>query len=230
MSQLTSESRAQPIALSYVATPSWAHRLPHKRIVIAAALISLALASVLWGKNVRDRILLLYWQSRCLNHEAPADEPRPGSIEWIRFCSLYSPPGSVIPRTAGYIHHRASRSGKSRLIAVLELKGPQAETLIVSRVIAPGGVFSRPREIEGSRPALVFPLSQVLYGRSDPNDSSHFTFSIDIDSERHVIDGWLCDDDTVRLEPREPITSSPSSISPLPHASEATAERRTSGR
>ncbi len=43
----------------------------------------------------------------------------------------------------------------------------------------------------------------TLYaGQMDPNDASHFTIDYAMSNRRETIDGWLFDDDTVRLIPR----------------------------
>ena len=42
----------------------------------------------------------------------------------------------------------------------------------------------------------------TLYaGQPDPSDASHFTIPIDFRGQRRVVDGCLCDDDTVALDP-----------------------------
>jgi hypothetical protein len=55
-------------------------------------------------------------------------------------------------------------------------------------------------------PPLRVPPSEVLRildGHPDPRDPSHFTIDYTLDGRAGVIDGWLQNDDRVRLEPRE---------------------------
>ena len=44
---------------------------------------------------------------------------------------------------------------------------------------------------------------RVLAGRPDPKDATHFTIDYVLDGQPGVIDGWLQNDDRVRLEPRQ---------------------------
>ena len=39
-------------------------------------------------------------------------------------------------------------------------------------------------------------------GQPDPNDKSHFTLAYTLNGKPGTIDGWLNDDDTVKLEVR----------------------------
>jgi hypothetical protein len=50
---------------------------------------------------------------------------------------------------------------------------------------------------------------QVFLGHADPNDSSHFTIDYIVGTERGVIDGWLNDDETVRLQAHGPWALAP---------------------
>jgi len=44
---------------------------------------------------------------------------------------------------------------------------------------------------------------EILPGRADPDDDSHFTIDFRVGDQAGVIDGKLCDDDTVTLEVRD---------------------------
>jgi hypothetical protein len=39
-------------------------------------------------------------------------------------------------------------------------------------------------------------------GQADPKDPSHFTIDYDFDGQRGTIDGWLTDDDFLRIRPQ----------------------------
>lgn len=218
--------RKQSVTLPYAVRSVRQNRLPVRRIVICSILLSFAVATALWGPAVRNRIELLYWQSRCLDHT-----PAPGQMTgvphaWSRFAELWSPPGVRSDGTP-YLHQRVSPAGNRRLVA-LDLGWSDGQ-IILARLIVPAGFFSRAKEASARGFSLPFD-ARVVAAHSDPLDASHFTLECQIGSQLQIIDGWLRDDDLVLLEPRRPFTSSPSSASPPRPASGETAERQTSGR
>jgi len=49
-------------------------------------------------------------------------------------------------------------------------------------------------------------LSNVFHlfaGQADPKDASHFTIGYELDDQPGIIDGWLLNDETVAIEPRQ---------------------------
>lgn len=50
------------------------------------------------------------------------------------------------------------------------------------------------------RPSNVF---RLFAGQPDTKDSSHFTIAYELDDQPGIIDGWLLNDETVALEPRQ---------------------------
>lgn len=223
--------------LEYAKKRSWHHRLPVRALTALSLGISIALGAAAWGRPTWNKLQLMYWQSRCMRYSAPADQVNVSARithlphAWQRFFELFSPPGLTSYSTA-FLHERISRSGNRRLIAVdLFTNHCTGSWDVIPRIVIPGGMLSRPTEIISKSGALAMGGFTKLYaGQCDPEDSAHFVIRYERDAEVQVIDGWLGDDDTVRLEPREPITSSPSSASPPLHESEATAGRRMSDR
>lgn len=49
----------------------------------------------------------------------------------------------------------------------------------------------------------IFDVVRIYAGQPDPIDMSHFTFTVVTHDKTLHFDGWLLDNDTVKLEPRE---------------------------
>jgi hypothetical protein len=103
-------------------------------------------------------------------------------------------------------------TGESRGFATLELT-TRART--IDRV----GMGS-PRYGPVSDPTIYLRLSSnggpfaIHGGIVDSRDRSHFTMKYETPEASGVIDGWLCDDGTVVLEPRKPATTALAPPSP----------------
>jgi hypothetical protein len=144
----------------------------------------------------------MYWQSRCLRYEANHTFT---PVEWTNYYRLLSPPGFKSVGTV-FLHERVSPCGNRRLVVVELAPYEPRETLLRARAFVPGGLTSRPRELAQGRGGLSLPdYGEIHAGRPDPHDRSHFTFACEIAGRKNVIDGWLGDDDLVRLEPRPPL-------------------------
>jgi hypothetical protein len=116
-----------------------------------------------------------------------------------------------------FCHERTSPSGNRRLVTVLlptpgrmdGILGDMLSEELVPTVYPLVGMIGPPlqarpqyRGLSHSGPTLP-PPQRVWAGVIDPNDASHF--SIDYEwpgGLRGVIDGWLRDDDTVKLSIR----------------------------
>ena len=194
-------------SIEYAARRPWHRRITGKWCTVAAIVVATFIASVAWGELAWLKLQLLYCQTRCMSHAAPATQVialRQVHPQWQRFGELLSPPG---PQPAGtvYLHERVSPGGNRRLVAV-NLHGPggRGRQFALPRVVVPGGLFSHPREVP-CQESLLIPEGggiRVYAGQSDAQNAAHFTFVIDTDRRQHVVDGWLRDDDTVKLEPR----------------------------
>jgi hypothetical protein len=112
-----------------------------------------------------------------------------------------------------FLHERRTPSGSRRLIVVdvipFELLGNRSSTgaTFHAHVFTIGSVMGSPREVGGS-PFDATLLSgvqkslRVYAGQSDPADATHFTVVAEADDVRQTIDGWLAEDDSVKLELR----------------------------
>ncbi|MDQ3441798.1 MAG: hypothetical protein M3478_15760 [Planctomycetota bacterium] len=143
-------------------------------------------------------------------------DPRDGAayrvpIEWIQF---YLAAGFG-PQSTGtlFLHQRTSPSGRPVLLALDLNFNPLSADRVMSmgeRVIVPGALLRPPRQVasrqrgdgtqirigQGSR-------VRVFAGQPDANNPSHFTIDYEMDGARHKLDGWLEDDQSVRIELRE---------------------------
>jgi hypothetical protein len=65
--------------------------------------------------------------------------------------------------------------------------------------------FSSDRtNLERGRDHLLRTAFRVFVGQPDPKDASHFTIRYEVGAEQGIIDGWLGDDDAIRLQARGP--------------------------
>jgi len=133
--------------------------------------------------------------------------------DWADFNAVLAPPG-IAPNATLYLHQRQTPGGQSRLVAVELLTvrsiGTARALDLSVRVIEPG-YLSPPRDLSAGaglvlgRVIVSAERSLRLYaGQSDPDNPSHFVMEYQEDDGRHrTIDGWLREDDTVILEPRD---------------------------
>lgn len=133
--------------------------------------------------------------------------------DWARFNALLAPPG-VAPNATLFLHRLRTPDGRSRLVAVELLTVRSigtARALDFSVHVIEPGYLSSPKDLSAGA-GLV--LGQVIVssqstlrlfaGRNDPDNPSHFVIEYQEDDSRHrTMDGWLRDDDTVALEPRD---------------------------
>ena len=135
---------------------------------------------------------------------------------WKNFYELYSPPGAKSEGVL-FLHERRNGFGESRLVAVLayaeewrvDSQGTRPMPRLVAAVFRPGTTFKNPilsHDInpwsapvwmdDGHRPFRFYA------GQPDASDASRFTVLYDVAGAPRVLDGWLLDDDSVRLECR----------------------------
>lgn len=132
---------------------------------------------------------------------------------WAGFNALLAPPG-IAPNATLYLHQRRTPDGEDRLVAVELLTvrsiGSARALDFLVRVIEPG-YLSMPKDLSAGGGlvlgrAIVSAEStlRVFAGQSDPDNPSHFAIEYQEDDTRHrTIDGWLKNDGTVVLEPRD---------------------------
>lgn len=124
-----------------------------------------------------------------------------------------------------FLHRRVSPAGNERIVAVeLAVSWFPEATLLQAdkRLVRPATLTSDPVEVWGGthagdmdHPNLIGARQTLMmidygkdvrlqHGRPDPNDQTHFTIDCLIDGTTVTIDGWLRDDDTVKLTVRQP--------------------------
>jgi hypothetical protein len=155
---------------------------------------------------------LLYWQAKALHYTAPAGQQECGVVNaWLRFGELAAPPG---PREQPmlFLHERLTSRGDARLVAVEGGRANQTgggagrSTTVWMTMFQPGSLFSSPVELNSASAVVELdgPHGQVhwMAGQADPSDGSHFTIYYECGGKRHMVDGWLHDNDAITLEPR----------------------------
>ncbi|MDB5293142.1 MAG: hypothetical protein JWL69_4383 [Phycisphaerales bacterium] len=129
--------------------------------------------------------------------------------EWRDFYRLASPPG----RNTGavlFLHKLRSPAGHERLVAVDGfLSAGSARLRLARSVFTPAMLFSRPQFVtDDARFSLAelgeLQAERVFAGQLDPADPSHFSILYETATGTGVIDGWLKDDDSVKLEQHTP--------------------------
>ena len=215
---------ARPLA--YAPRPPVHRRRAFGRWLAVGFVLFVVATGSTWLPPVWRRGRLLLLQHRCMAYAAPAGQvvadlrssPPTGVVppDWAAFYALLSPPGFRSDGTV-FLHERRTPDGRSRLVAVDVVDMPGDATRACCRVIA-GGTLARP-----PRPTLDWTTEeawttddlQFRAGVADPADPTHFTFNV-IDAGHPVTyDGWLGDDDAVRLERRMPsVTPAPPPAAP----------------
>lgn len=129
---------------------------------------------------------------------------------WERFYELAG--GGLRSNGTLFVHRRTSPRGNTRLVAVDLVRAyASGELITAARVFSLGGLYRPPRELTAATIAPnAVPLNRpdakivrVFVGTPDPSDPSHFTIDYELDGQRHTLDGWLRDDDTVVIESRD---------------------------
>lgn len=65
---------SNPPPLSYAPPPTWHRRRLVRRVVLCLVLVAMAGAGTRWGPRYYRRAQLLYWQRKCMEYRAPADQ------------------------------------------------------------------------------------------------------------------------------------------------------------
>lgn len=117
-----------------------------------------------------------------------------------------------------FLGYRTSAGGNHRLIVVQSLLGfgtdmkhPKERShpfAVVANVIAPATLAALPTMIKPAHAGLCGevepdPILQLFAGHADPADPSHFTIVYQVGARRGTIDGYLQNDDTVKMKIRD---------------------------
>jgi hypothetical protein len=137
--------------------------------------------------------------------------PRSSVVPVDRVCPAWSafarsigvPPWDVV-----FCHGRTSPSGRQRLIVI-----DFTHNSFKAHVIRPGTLFTRPQLLR--RTDVVQEVSYAILlredkkdhvrmyaGQPDPADPAHLTIKYEKNGEPGIIDGWLTDEEWVRLRVR----------------------------
>jgi hypothetical protein len=179
-------------------------RLPHLPVLRdAGAELRQMLSAVSWQTSERDGTIFLHERRtpagrsrlvwvRVSASRTLSNEPARESMVLIASRSLLT----VVAQPAG-----PAGDGGQLWSHILQIVQPPSRALWIStRTDGPSP--------DGDEPATAPPpppreVMRILAGRPDPQNPSHFTIHYTLDGQPGVIDGWLQDDDRVRLEPRE---------------------------
>jgi hypothetical protein len=114
-------------------------------------------------------------------------------------------------RSVVFIHQLRSPAGNNRIVGVdcipMYLSSMSIIQAFEADVIEPAPwwplgttPFIHLGKFNGGYP--IDAKVEVFAGQTDPSDASHFTISYSVNGQPGTLDGWLRDDDTVRLEVR----------------------------
>lgn len=152
--------------------------------------------------------IVLIW-SRPLEFDRLLESSRGKSIPWTKV----TPRGALL-----FLHERHMPNGPKRLVVVSFDQKARSNPLSVQ--VMELGTF-RPLYVRSydrsgfpqfwpkpdwgsqSEPSKPF---QIFEGRPDANDSTHFTIPYELDGQHGIVDGWLVEDQFVKLEVR-PVTT-----------------------
>ncbi|MDB5356793.1 MAG: hypothetical protein JWN24_3246 [Phycisphaerales bacterium] len=210
-----------PRRLEYAAPGQWGARRRRRMLLTGVAII--VVLSVLhnrWLTPLWHRAQVLYWQRQCMKYSAPPeavvyaqgvpDHPRSGlwplPEPWKRLGYQWSC-GTV------FLHARSKPSGGERLVALDLVPFENGAASPGSTSPQLQAMTLNPGKSDGPKDAgdfydLGMPLEpdcpvRFFAGQPDPNDRAHFTVGYEINGQKGTIDGWLRNDETVKLDVRD---------------------------
>jgi hypothetical protein len=213
---------ALPPQLDYAPPPPWRQRRRIRRVILVATLLLGLLASFKWVGPAWVHVRLLYFQHRCLTHQASpaqavfdANAKNYPSTDWDQFYTLFSPPGGRFEATI-FLGQLFQPDGTARLIAINIPHSPSASSnssiLFDIHVIRPATFWSGARLCTNSQwragdsqqgeDRYERVIQQIYAGQPIPPRTDHFTIQLNTSKGPRTIDGWLQSDDTILLEYR----------------------------
>lgn len=210
-----------PAQLDYARGLSWHKRPWTRRATLAAVLVLSLVASRKWLAAAWDHGRLLYWQGQCLSYTAPPEylvarlNGSQTAACWAAFYARFSPPGRN-PYGTVFLHEMRKQDGSRRLVAVEVSRfmglgsNPDVEFSMEFHVIDPATPWRSARLVGNGdvRPTFWYEGGgaehfEIRAGQPDQSDRSHFTVEVAWKGRATTLDGWLREDDTVVMEPRE---------------------------
>lgn len=203
--------------LNYAPAAPLAHpwiRLAYRLVILAGAIAVLCL----WGPPACRWAQFLYWQHRCMTYAPARDHPvfrcdlTTHQIFYSELNPLRgrfenfgdSPSRWTLPTI--FLHEMKRPDGSPRLVSL------SADRFCLSDITSgyslrldaqqwiPAEFPARPQPAGPQRQAMLdIPRDakrlNLLAGRVDPVNPSHFTFDYELDNRRHTVDAWLNDAD-----------------------------------
>ncbi len=220
--------------LDYAPPPPLANRAGFRRAIFWIALAALLISAIASGPRIWRRAVLIHRQNQCLSYSSG---PRQIVFELLKdqdfdFTAVAARDRFIDAmdqrRWAAvtlFCHQRSRPDGKRRLV-IIEMNGPQISgpgaghrleptALIAVSVYEIGSMLQPPRLLSDGQ-LDVLQLSPVPFrlfaGQADPADLSHFTIDFTAAGQRRAINGWLLDNDSVRLDfpPSPPVAGATS--------------------
>jgi hypothetical protein len=197
--------------------PIWSRRPVRRAIAVLIPLILLTTIVARWGRPALSHARLLSHFYQCERYNPPPDlvvydnntasvaaSVRP-STPWDGFYGIYSPPGRQ-PWPVLFLHKRTNSRGQRRLVVVEGWPVPIHKFGLTASVLRQSTPFTTPQMTVSNEmkmlPALVELGDRSLRwyaGQPDPADPAHFTIRYEINGTPGTVDGWLSDDDHVKL-------------------------------
>jgi hypothetical protein len=232
------EDTADKPQLTYAPAPSQRGRRV-RRAILAILLLGAITIAIIWHAPFWSHAQVLWWQHACASFSLPADTvvastgtgaSATSGIKmpacWLHYESLAATPVAGrgrLQQTIAFLHRRQSPARHQRIVALrcvpIYLASASILQSLQPMVVEPADFWrlqSLPRFAPG--PAHggypVFMPINLFAGQIDPNDDAHFTLAYTINGKPGRVDGWLNDDDTVKLEVH---AGSPSLLSELHH-------------
>ena len=212
-------------SLNYARRPRWCKRKSIRIVCVTVSVLVLIAAALFAGPRLSQRITLFELQRRCLRSQHPpefvvysvdrtftavrASNRIVGSTDpaWTQLYAALSPPGAV--RSADVlVHSRRTPRGACALIALSQPSYSSGDWIeFNATVVELGNALVLPRIVSNDVKDVPVPgmvqTKRVYAGQPDPKDDSHFTIVVLIDGRQTLVDGWLEDDDSIKLEPRQ---------------------------
>lgn len=214
----------RPSTLAYAPAPLRRGRRI-RRILLSIVLLALVTPVIIWRVPLWAHAQLIWWQHACSSFSVSPDSivattsRTPTNLvktpdAWIHYESYA--PGNIpsrgtLPKTIVFLHQRQSPSGHQRIVAIRCIPIYLASASILQSlqpiVVEPASLWhldSRPKFTPGPNHG-GYPVSipiNLYAGQPDPKDDSHFTLAYTLNGKPGTIDGWLNDDETVKLELR----------------------------
>lgn len=212
--------------LDYAPPPPAHQRRSFRRWLVYACVALVVLSGWFWVPQIVWRFELRYYHRLCLTHTAPASvvavEPDPAKAGALIAQGTH---GAGMSGEAMYIsdalkrryfgfghcvflHGRRTPTGREQRLVLVESYKVNRVPQLYARSItldALSNTTIRSGTFHAMPPGPSHPLPdypRLYVGQPDPADDSHFTIKYEYIDRGGTIDGWLKDDDTVVLEPR----------------------------